>query len=674
MTEELKRRPNGNVGEETGTSGYAKDRKIQAYGGSVVEGVDLRRDPERDQQQTGRHTAGDIILQDLQNVNLAQYRIVNNNLIDKIGNPDVLKIAYLNIKSKPGNMTSGIDDETLDGINNDWFLETSRKILDGTYRFKPGRRVLIPKPGKPGETRPLGIASPREKIVQKAMGLVLESIFEPKFLETSHGFRPGKGNHTALKYIRFQLKSKVWVIEADLTKCFDRIQHDVLIRCIRKRVSCEPTIKLLESALKAGFIDLKFPNKVMDGEMGTPQGSIISPLLSNIILHELDCFIAELRAGFEKGTTRRVNPVWKKKNREMNSAKSTAEIKTLRNQLWKIPSKDPMDPNFRRLCYVRYADDFIIGLTCSYKEVLEVKEKVKIFLNDQLKLELNDKKTKITPFTKRKPVIFLGTEISGRVDAEKPIRSFKSKGTQTRKSRITPEAQFRAPIAKLFEKATSNGFLRKDKGLGPRPTALRRIMNMDHADIITYYNQVIRGILNYYSFVDNRSSLGSLVWAMKQSCALTLALKYKLKTASQAYRKFGTRLGCKATGRELFLPETLAKTSQFMVSVEDSSTILSRRWNNKLTHSNLDAPCLICQSPNSEMHHVKYIRDLKSKYEGAEIDFWTLQMRAINRKQIPLCRDHHSRKHSNTLTENERELLIFGIAKYVDSKKPKEKI
>lgn len=190
-----------------------------------------------------------------------------------------------------------------------------------------------------------------------------------------------------------------------------------------------------------------------------------------------------------------------------------------------------MDPHFRRLSYVRYAYDFILGLTSRYKEAVNIKERIKILNN--LKLELKYKKIKITSFTQnKKPVFFLGTIIYGDKDKEKPV-GLSKRGCISLKIRVTLEISMRALIRKIFERALQNGFFKNDKNLGIRPTSVRRIMNFDHQDIILHYNQVIRGIINFYSFVDNRSALGSFVHGMKDSCAFSLAKKSKLKSGAQ---------------------------------------------------------------------------------------------------------------------------------------------
>lgn len=228
--------------------------------------------------------------------------------IKAISNLKNLVAAYELIKSNPGNMTKGADEVTLDGIDLKYSKRVQSELKAGIFEFSPARRIQIPKPGKT-ETRPLTIASPREKIVQKAILLVLERIYERKFLDTSHGFRPAaRGTHTAMKQLEANFQSARYIIEADFSKAFDSIQHEALISIIKEDIKCEKTLSLIKSGLKAGYFEMgELHNNL---SVGTPpqEGSILSPLLCNIFLHKLDEYIEELKLEYHKGTKRQRAP------------------------------------------------------------------------------------------------------------------------------------------------------------------------------------------------------------------------------------------------------------------------------------------------------------------------------------------------------------------------------
>lgn len=252
-------------------------------------------------------------------------------------------------------MTPGIDQVTLDGVSKETFQRIIDSMKDETFKFKPGKRVEIPKPN--GKTRPLTIAPPRDKIVQEVMRMILEPIFEPTFSNNSHGFRPNRSCHTALRQVKTQFGSASFFIEGDISKCFDRIDHNILMNLLKERISDERFLRLLWKALRAGYVQF---NRSKLSLIGTPQGSIISPILSNVYLNEFDKFIENLKSNFDKGKEARINPEYKhldylrqkalKKQDHLNANKYLKEMQ-------KIKARMPKDANFRRLYYVRYADD-----------------------------------------------------------------------------------------------------------------------------------------------------------------------------------------------------------------------------------------------------------------------------------------------------------------------------
>ncbi len=295
----------------------------------------------------------------------------------------------------------------------------------------------------------------------------------------------------------------------------------------------------------------------------------------------------------------------------------TLEKLKLKQELRRFPVGDPMDANFSRVRYIRYADDFIISVTGPHSLALKIKELVSVFLEKELGLHMNQGKTLVTKSCEG-PAFFLGTEITWRAPQQKKV-ILSSRG---RKVRITGRLSLHAPMEKLSKTLVERKFAKWDlSGKTLTPVGLKRLQNMSHSDIISYYNAVTRGILNYYSFADNRSSLGSVVRILRMSCARTLALKYKLRYMSKAYKKFGSSLECPETKAKIYRPTTLKRIRQFNISSPKTLEALEKSWAKKLTKSNLGKSCIICGGIPAQMHHVRKIKELKSR---KHLDWFTM--------------------------------------------------
>lgn len=513
------------------------------------------------------------------------------SLIGIIANPTVLTLAYELIKSKQGNMTfsKGIDDTTL--VSLEWINKTSKQLQAGKFKFKPSRlfSVRIPKPGKPSDSRPLGIINPREKVVQKAIQMVLEAVYEPTFDDASHGFRPGRGCHTALKSATYKLKSTKWVIEGDISLREDTIPHKGLIDILKKKILCEKTITLIKSALQAGYIYMA--PKCASNQLEA-QESVLSPILCNIFMNELDLFVGKLKESFPLNCASAPHCahaiLFKQKKyklvaRRLAKARKTLDTRQIKKKkdFQSLRSGDPLDPKYKRCTYIRYADDFIIGLICIKEEAQSILEKVRAFLRDVLGLDLSLDKTKLTYFPSGS-VQFLGADLKGCGHLKGSHISkyhLENDGTLKKKDTIERNGTLKksekktiyieAPITKILNRLTTAGFYKKKNGFFT-PTRVGRIYNHDMPDILRYYNGIIRGLFNYYTFADNRSSLGMVIHGLKHSCALTLRGKLKAKTKATIFKKFGSKLTYSETVSDkkgnksekkyrLFIPDTMKR-------------------------------------------------------------------------------------------------------------------
>ena len=293
-------------------------------------------------------------------------------------------------------MTKGIDGETLSGMGMERINRIIRKIRDGSYKPSPVRRQYIPKAN--GKVRPLGIPSADDKLVQEVMRLILEAIYEPTFDKCSHGFRPKRSCHTALKQIQHNYTGAKWFIEGDIKGCFDNIDQHLLAGIIRKRIQDEQFIGLIWKFLRAGYMENQQYNATYSG---AAQGSIISPILANIYMNELDVFMRDYKTGFDKGEKRSDNAEYSRRKARWYEAKqallrkwdtltdderieATREVEEKRQRWVTLPSVDPTDENYRRLTYCRYADDFLIGVIGSREDAEKVRANVREFIKGNL--------------------------------------------------------------------------------------------------------------------------------------------------------------------------------------------------------------------------------------------------------------------------------------------------
>jgi nicotine oxidoreductase len=567
--------------------------------------------------------------------------------------PEVLEVAYLKISKNKGAMTPGTDGDTLDGTSRQRLNKIILELKDHTFEFKPARREYIPKAN--GKLRPLGIPSPRDKIVQQAMTMILEAVFEKHFSNTSHGFRPGRGCHTALKQVA-SWNAIDWFIEGDIQSDFDTIDHHILSDLISAKIQDQQFLELYWKAVRAGYVETKSGKKI-DVTVGTPQGSIVSPICANIYLHSLDTYMENITIESRgSGKTSksfkpylklhsRVHTLYRKREREqIPNIKDDTELREVLNKRSLMPST--IQGEGYRVYYVRYADDFLVGINGTRNKATQIREDIRALLEKTLKLTLSESKTKLTHSrSKSSKVLFLGTEIyrpHSRTNNQKSAKKYNPKLKRRYKSRIpAAKLSLNIPLERVIKKLSNQGMCKiEDWNQGKiSPTAKTAWMNLPLALIVEKYNSVLRGYRNFYSFADNKSRMQFIQYIVQHSCAKTICRKNKLHSRAQVFKKYGSNIKVndeRGKPKSLNLHKGHKRTGKFLINPPDPLDVV---YHSLRSNSPYDKSCTICNaSENIEMHHV---RKLGGKTRGNMID----TMKALNRKQRPVCAVCHANIH-----------------------------
>lgn len=563
---------------------------------------------------------------------------------------EMFAVAYQRIYAKQGNMTPGTDGKTIDEMSLERIERLIVSLKDESYQPHPARRVYIPK--KNGKKRPLGIPSFEDKLVQEVVRLLLEAIYEGHFEGSSHGFRPHRSCHTALGMIQKSFAGAKWFIEGDIKGFFDNIDHNVLINILRERISDERFLRLIRKFLNAGYVEDWKYNKTYSG---TPQGGIISPVLANIYLDKFDKYIKEYAAKFRKGDRRSINPEYWRLNNKKNWLKQKLqktsdeqmrksylyEIAQLSKQMLSTPHKDAMDADFRRMQYVRYADDFLISVIGNKAECETIKADITQFMREQLKLELSDEKTLITHAQDKAK--FLGYEIFIR----------KSDAVKRNKDGVL-KRDFNGAVVLTLNSAVIQKKLTEYNALEVRNidgkdiwwSKPRRYMTpMKPEDILAQYNAEIRGLYNYYSLAANVSKeCASFAFIMKMSMFKTLG--WKLNTSArkvrQKYQKdkdfvipYNDAKG-KQKYRVFYNEGFKKRNAQFDVDYDKLPQTMYVPYPS-LVERLKDGRCELCGKEGKVvMHHVRTLTKLKGNNE------WEKLMLKRHRKTLVVCEDCNS--------------------------------
>lgn len=567
-------------------------------------------------------------------------------------NEELFYVAYQKIASNGGSTTKGSDGRSIDEMSLARIETLIASLKDESYQPHPSRRVHIPK--KNGKTRPLGIPVFEDKLVQEVVRMILEAIYEGHFETTSHGFRPKRSCHTALLHIQKTFSGAKWFIEGDIKGFFDNIDHDVLVGILRERISDDRFIRLIRKFLKAGYVeDWTFHNTYS----GMPQGGIVSPILANIYLDKLDKYVKEYIRHFDMGTKRRPgkesNDLANERKRTVRKLKKikdgtekaalVARLKAIEQERAAFPSGDEMDGSYRRLKYIRYADDFILGVIGSKEDALRIKEDIKSFLSESLALELSEEKTLITHTGKSAK--FLGYEITVTRNNHQR-RDVQGRLRRTYGKRVRLNVSMATLRDKLLEYGAMEIKLRNGKEIW-KPKCRSGLIFNDDLEILDRYNRETVGFCNYYLIANNCVVLHNFRYIMEYSMYKTFAGKYRstVRKINKKYRLnklFTVKYEQKGVikSRTFYKTSFKRRTTAFNGSCDIEPYSIADVSRTNLTDRLKAEKCELCGATGKLiMHHVRNLKDLKGK------ESWKRLMSARKRKTIALCPSCHRLRH-----------------------------
>lgn len=565
-------------------------------------------------------------------------------LYRQLFNRELYLLAYGRLYSNKGAMTPGVDQETVDGMSLGKIDRVINAIREERYRFKPVRRVYIPK--KNGKKRPLGLPSWSDKLVGEVIRLLLEAYYEPQFSDRSHGYRPGRGCHTALSSVAKHWTGTTWFIEGDIADCFGSLDHEIALSILAEKIQDGRFLRLMRNMLQAGYLEDWVWNATLSG---APQGSVVSPIISNIYLHKLDRFVETvLIPEYTRGDSRAPNPEYREMEKQMTRARRRGDrlaVRALRKQMRTMPSKDTADAGFRRLRYVRYCDDHLLGFTGPRAEAEEIKQQLAGFLREQLNLELSPTKTLIT-HARTGAARFLNYEIT--------VQHADHKVTGTKRS-INGTIGLRVPRDVITAKCAP--FLQHGK-----PERRNQMVNADDHTIVRTYGAEYRGLVEYYLLAGDVFRLNRLEWVMKTSMLKTLACKHD-STVTKMARRYMTTVSTPYGPRRCF--EVRIEREGRNPLAARFGGIPLRRNKNAVLIDRVPAPvtfrrkelvtrllagrCELCKQPGEvNVHHVAKLAELHRP--GHPQPAWNQLMAKRRRKTLVVCVNCHAAIHDGQPT------------------------
>ena len=560
-------------------------------------------------------------------------------LYRQLYNPDLYLRAYAKLYPNKGAMTRGATAETVDGMSLEKIATIINALRCERYRWTAVRRTYIEK--KNGKLRPLGMPSWSDKLLQEVIRSLLEAYYEPQFSSSSHGFRPGRGCHTALHEIGRRWRGMKWFIEGDLCTFFDKIGHRILLKILREKIHDNRFVRLISNLLEAGYLEEWRFNTTYSG---VPQGGVVSPILSNLVLDKLDKYVEQiLMPAYTRGLRRKTYRPYVALTVAASEARKAGDLETARRlsqQAQAMPSRDPNDPDFRRLRYTRYADDFLLGFVGTKAEAQEIKHRLAAFLRDELELELSEEKTLITR-ARDDVAHFLGYEVHTLHADDKHDH----RGQRCINGSIglrVPRCVINAHCAKYTQ--------------GGKPKHLMQKVNDSAYSIVAQYQTEYRGVVQYYRLAYNLHQLSKLKRVMETSLVRTLAKKFKT-SRRRIYGRFRAHLQTEAgTYKVLEVREERGTPKKSLVThfggiplrwnkwVAISDTHAKPIWSGRseVVERLLAQECELCGATDKiEVHHIRKLSDL-DQAGRPDKPSWMKVMAARRRKTLVVCqRCHH---------------------------------
>lgn len=561
-------------------------------------------------------------------------------LYRQLFNPHLYLMAYGRLYSNQGALTPGVDGETADGMSTAKIGRIIDAIRHERYRFQPVKRVHIPK--RNGKLRPLGLPSWSDKIVGEVIRLLLEAYYEPRFSDRTHGFRSRRGCHTALTEVANTWNGATWFIEGDIAQCFDTLDHTVMLDILGEHIHDNRFLRLIRNMMQAGYLEDWVWNAT---HSGTPQGGVVSPILSNIYLDRLDRFVETvLIPEYSRGKRKVVNPQYSAVETALARARKygdRVQAHELRKQMRSLPSKDPHDPAFRRLRYVRYADDTLLGFTGPKAEAEEIKQRLARFVRDDLALELSEKKTLIT-HARTGAARFLGYEIT-----------VQHNNRMVTKGRRAANGVIALRVPNSVIKAKRAPYLRHGK-----PAYRPQLMNRDDLTIVSTFGAEYRGLVQYYLLAGNVHRLSRVHWVMLTSMLKTLAAKHQ-STVTRMARKYSAtvetshgkrvcfQVSVAHSGRKPLVARfggiPLARQKKAVLIDRQEKPMIPRR--KELQSRLLAGWCELCERrAEVEVHQVRKLADLTGW--GRPLPAWADLMTQRRRKTLVVCSACHDTIHA----------------------------